>query len=461
MKNGLVRPFSVKGWFHRLTVQLKDPMRKVLIITYYFPPAGGAGVQRTLKFVKYLREFGWEPVVLTAKNADYPAMDETLLQEVPEGVVVYRAPLFEPYRLYRRFTGKPMDQSTDMATLTASPDHEKKWQERLSEFIRAGFFVPDARMAWRGPAVRLGAQILKQNDISIILSSAPPYTTHLIARKLARMTGLPWVADFRDSWIGWVSAPQWRPIWARRLEERMERTVLSEADRILSVSRGVQEDLLSRHPHLRDQRWLLLANGYDSEDFVGVPAMAKSERFTLTYTGSLYGRRNPAPLLQALQGMEPELAQRFLVRIVGRVDEAILATIRGSSVRDCFEHIPYVDHRSSIAYLLASDAALLIIDDAAETRGIVTGKVYEYIGAGLPILALAPEGDAAELIRQNHLGLVGSPVDGPALQAALLRLLAERSKVRQRAESAEKFDRRNLTGQLAHILNAAVMDKSR
>ncbi len=429
-------------------------MRKVLIITYYFPPAGGAGVQRTLKFVKYLREFGWEPVVLTAKNADYPAVDATLLQEVPEGVAVYRAPLFEPYRLYRRFTGRPMDQSTDMATLSASPDREKKWQERLSEFIRAGFFVPDARMAWRGPAVRLGAQILKQNDISIIFSSAPPYTTHLIAGKLARITGLPWIADFRDSWIGWVSAPQWRPVWARRLEERMERSVLSEARRILSVSRGVQEDLLSRHLQLRDERWQLLANGYDAEDFINVTPISKSERFTLTYTGSMYGHRNPASLLQALQEMAPEKAQQFLVRIVGRVDESILAAIHSSTVSDCFEHIPYVDHRSSIAYLLTSDAALLIIDDAAETRGIVTGKVYEYIGAGLPILALAPEGDAAELIRQNHFGLVVSPTDGPALQAALLRLLSERSKVRRRPESAEKFDRRNLTGQLATIFNA-------
>ena len=436
-------------------------MRKVLIITYYFPPAGGAGVQRTLKFVKYLHEFGWEPVVLTAKNADYPVLDETLLLEVPEGAAVYRAPLFEPYRLYRRFTGRPMDQSTDMATLTSAAERKKNWQERLSEFIRAGFFVPDARMAWRGPAVRLGAQILQQNDISIIFSSAPPYTTHLIAKKLARMTGLPWVADFRDSWIGWVSAPQWRPVWARRLEERMEQAVLREADRILSVSRGFQEDLLSRHPHLRDERWLQLANGYDSEDFAAVPAMTKSERFTLTYSGSLYGRRNPAPLLQALQGMEPKLARQFLVRIVGRVDEAILAAIKSSPVHDCFEHIPYVDHRSSIAYLLAGDAALLIIDDAAETRGIVTGKVYEYIGSGLPILALAPEGDAAELIRQNHFGLVVSPADGPALQAALLHLLAERSKVRRRPESAEKFDRRNLTGQLAEILDAVVMEKSR
>jgi glycosyltransferase involved in cell wall biosynthesis len=436
-------------------------MRKVLIITYYFPPAGGAGVQRTLKFVKYLRQFDWEPVVLTAKDADYPAVDTSLLQEVPPGVAVYRAPLFEPYRLYRRFTGKPADQATDMASLSASPERKTTWSERISEFIRAGFFVPDARMTWLYPALHLGKKIVNRENISLIYSSAPPYTTHLIARKLARATSLAWVADFRDSWIGWLSTPAWRPVWAAWLERRMEQTVLTEADRVLTVSPGVREDLLSRHAHLSDQRWLQLSNGFDGEDFAAVVPRAKSERFTITYTGSMYGRRNPAALIAALQQMPAEESRQFLIRLVGRVDDAIISAIKTSGVADCFEHIAYVPHHASLSYLLASDAALLIIDDVPENRGIVTGKVFEYIGAGLTILALAPEGDAAELIRSNHFGEVVAPADSMAIRQALLRLLANRSDRRNRSALAEPFDRRNLTGQLAQIFNTTLSEKKR
>jgi glycosyltransferase involved in cell wall biosynthesis len=436
-------------------------MRKVLVITYYFPPSGGSGVQRTLKFVKYLREFGWEPVVLTAKEADYPAYDASLQKEVPRGVAVYRAPLFEPYKLYRRFTGRPINQSTDMATLSQSPDRRKKWSEHVSEFVRAGFFVPDARMTWLYPAVKMGKKIIADENISIIFSSAPPYTTHLIARKLASASGLPWVADFRDSWIGWLSAPQWRPVWARLLEQRMEHAVLRDADKILTVSNGVAEDLLSRHAELCDQRWQLLPNGYDSQDFSGIPPAPRSDRFTLVYTGSMYGHRNPEMLIQALERMPSSRAAQFLVRIVGRVDDAILARIRSSRVADCFEHIAYVTHASSLSYLLAADAALLIIDDAPATRGIVTGKVYEYIGAGLPILALAPEGDAADLINQNQLGLVISPGDIRAIQDGLLQIQGERSLQRSVSPAAGRFDRRLLTEQLSAVFNSILAKKSR
>jgi len=436
-------------------------MRKVLIITYYFPPAGGAGVQRTLKFVKYLRDSSWEPVVLTAQNADYPVRDESLQQEVPVGVAVHRAPLFEPYKLYRRFTGKSIDQSTDMATLSASPERQRRWSERISEFIRAGFFVPDARIFWLWPAVAAGKNILARENISLIFSSAPPYTTHLIAKKLARSSGLPWVADFRDSWIGWLSTPPWRPFWAAALERRMEESVLREADRVLTVSSGVQQDLLGRHPHLAGERWLLLSNGFDAQDFVGLSPATKSDRFTITYTGSMYGHRNPAPLLQALQGLPPSTADQFLIRLVGRVDEDILAAIHASPVNRCFEHIPYVTHRQSLSYLLASDAALLIIDEAPENRGIVTGKVFEYIGAGLPILAIAGQGDAADLICDHHLGQVVSRSDLVGLQAALQRLLTVRSLAPRRSVAAEKFERRYLTEQLANIFNTMLAIKPR
>ena len=432
-------------------------MRRALIITYYFPPAGGSGVQRTLKFVKYLREFGWEPVVLTARNADYPAYDQTLAEEIPAGTPVYRAPLFEPYRLYRRFTGKAADAATDIATLTQDPASRARLSERISEWIRASLFIPDARIGWRLPAVALGRRIIARENIQVIFSSAPPYTTHLIGRRLKQISGLPWVADFRDSWIGWLSTPPWRPAPARALERRMEAAVLRQADRLLTVSTGVREDLLSRHPESSDDRWRLLPNGFDAADFAGIQPLARSSGFTLIYTGSMYGNRNPRFLLRALEELaargNPQI-ERLQVQLIGRVDGAILRDIAASPVHHLFTHVPYVTHRESLARLLAADAALLLIDAAPANRGIVTGKIFEYIGAGLPILALAPEGDAARLIREHQLGLSVPPEDVTAIAAALCQLLEGRISRRAADHSAARlFERREQTRQLAALFD--------
>jgi len=440
-------------------------MRKVLIITYYFPPAGGAGVQRTLKFIKYLHEFGWQPVVLTADRADYPAYDESLAAEVPPEVRVYRASLFEPYRFYRRFTGRPAAESTDIAVLSLDENRKQKWTERVSEFIRAAFFIPDARIGWLRPAVRLGRKIIEQEGIEAILSSAPPYTTHLIGRRLQRSSKLPWIADFRDSWIGWLSAPQWRPAFSRAIERRMEARVLAQADRILCVTRGVQEDLLSRHPSCRDERWHYLPNGYDAADFKGIRPATRDRRIVLTYTGSMYGHRNPSGLLRAMEEMlrrDPRLEKRLTVRLVGRVGEAIWREISASPAAGLFQQLPYVTHAESLGYLLVSDAALLIIDEAPANRGIVTGKFFEYLGARLPIVALAPEGEAADLIRRHRLGWVARTDDIPAIIAILERLIerGKKKKIRIAEKQLLQFERRQQTKNLTALLDELIDERN-
>ncbi|RMF59874.1 MAG: glycosyltransferase [Calditrichaeota bacterium] len=312
--------------------------------------------------------------------------------------------------------------------------------------------------------MRLGLKVIRQENIQAIFSSAPPYTTHLIARNLKRATGLPWVADFRDSWIGWLSTPQWRPAPSRAVERRMERSVLAEADRILTVSEGVKEDLLSRHPHLRDARWSLLPNGFDPEDF---PPKTKNEcvrdRLILTYSGSLYGPRNPEYLIRALEAMQqngtPAL-EHLRLRLVGRVGQPILDRIDSSPVRELFEFKPYMSHQASLALLQESDVLLLIIDDVPASRGILTGKLFEYIGAGKPILALAPDGEAADLIRAHGLGRVVHPKNVSEIRDALAELIELKSngKLQVKLDRAvkEKFDRKTLTRRLAEILDGLV-----
>jgi glycosyltransferase involved in cell wall biosynthesis len=431
-------------------------MNKALIITYYFPPSGGAGVQRTLKFVKYLRSFGWEPIILTARNADYPAYDESLLNELPSDLLVYRSRIIEPYKLYRKITGKSNDSSADIATLSLSNSQKQKLSERVSEWIRSAFFVPDARMLWYFFAVKCAKKIIKKNNINLIYSSAPPYTTHLIANKLHKTTGLPWVADFRDSWIGWLSTPQKRPKLSSYFEYRMEESVLKNASKILTVSNGVKKDLLGRHPHLNDSRWTLLTNGFDSMDFKNLLPKHKSNRLTITYTGSMYGNRNPEYLLLALEKLAtsvPNLSEKILVRIVGRVGESIQQRINSSSVASIFEIVEYVPHSQSLEYLLSTDVALLIIDDAPANKGILTGKLFEYIGSGKPVLALAPEGDASELLKSENVGTVISPTDVQAIQNYLTALLENAPEHKKAKDAFLKYDRKNLTKNLAEIFN--------
>ncbi len=438
--------------------------KKVLIITYYFPPSGGAGVQRTLKFVKYLRESGWEPVVLTVRDADYPAYDASLFSEVPEGVKVYRSRIIEPYRLYRKFTGRKANESTDVATLTLGSEGKRKITERISEWIRSVFFIPDARVGWLNYAVRMGKEIIQNEKIDVLFSSAPPYTAHLIGLKLCRESQLPWVADFRDSWIGWLSTPQWRPKLSRWIENRMENAVLKNANKIVSVSKGVKFDLLSRHPEQQDERWYLLPNGYDAADFDCIQPLMTIDKLTITYVGSLYGPRNPEYLLQALetwQKQDSALLNKLFFRIIGRIGEPILQRINSSTVSKIFEIMPYMSHQKCLSYLLGSDISLLIIDDAPANSGILTGKLFEYIGVGNPILALAPEGEAAALIRTNKLGWVVPPNDVNAIQS-ILQLILERNK-----QSDEKyqinpalrtrFERRTQTRELAEILDGLLM----
>lgn len=439
--------------------------KKILIVTYYFPPSGGAGVQRCLKFVKYLSGFGWQPVVLTAADADYPAYDESLLQEIPAGVPVYRSKIVEPYQYYRKLTGKKAGESMDIATLSKDFTQQKKLSERFAEFVRSSFFIPDARIGWKPFAVKMGLEIIKKEGIDLILSSAPPYTCHLIGRALKRKSGLPWVCDFRDSWVGWLSAATRRGI-PHQIELGLERGVLKEADRILTVSPGVAEDLQSRNQDLIDSRWLHLPNGYDAADFENIPVQPEKDpnKLVITYTGSLYGNRNPDYLLEALTELiqaDPVWKNELRLVFVGRVGKPIQKKLEAPIFSGMIQQIPYVTHRESIAYLLRSDLLLLIIDDAPANKGILTGKLFEYLGARRPILALAPEGNAADLIRQTRAGFIVQPKNISLIKELLIDI-RKKWKAGQLTDGIfdetkiNVLDRRQLTAQLAKILDTTI-----
>jgi glycosyltransferase involved in cell wall biosynthesis len=433
-------------------------LKKVLIVSYYFPPSGGPGVQRVLKFVKYLPEFGWQPVVLTVQDGDFPARDESLLAEIPEHAIVYRTKIFEPYRLYRTLTGKAANAPVDVENIPQGVK-KKSLMESLAGFIRSTFFIPDARIGWYPYAVPQGLKIIKEQNIEAIYSSSPPYTTSVIARKLHLATKIPWVAGFRDPWSGFLSTPD-RWFIPRAIDERLERAVFNDADAVEAAWRGILKDVLGKVPDIDQKKLVYHPNGYDSEDYP-ILKNQKNKRFTVTYTGSMYGKRNPKTFLQAVEELVRDGKVdpgKIRLKFIGRFGSEVREMLERSSIHDSIELVSYLPHSESVEALLRSDALLLIVDEAAGSDEIVPGKVFEYIGAQRPIIALAPEGAIAGLMRETRSGLVASNQDIPAIKAAFIEcydnFLYHKPKFEQDREAVKRYDRREITRQLAALLDA-------
>jgi glycosyltransferase involved in cell wall biosynthesis len=436
-------------------------MNKVLIVAYYFPPSGGPGVQRVLKYVQYLREFGWEPVVLTVRDGNFPARDESLLDEIPEGVKVIRTDIFEPYDFYRKLTGKEKGTAIDVNTIRKEGT-KLSMQERIAEFIRATIFIPDARIGWLNPAVKAGMKAIEEEGISAIYSSSPPYTCSLIARTLKRKSGLPWVAGFRDPWTGFITTPK---RWAlpAKIDRTLEHAVFKEADAVEVAWTGIMKDALGKYPTLDRAKFHHLPNGFDSADFPTVsPSERTDDRFTVTYAGSMYGRRNPDAFLKAVEGLvgrrEVDPA-KIRLRFIGRFGEEVMAMFRDSDLRDAIEVVGYMPHGESIAQLLLADALLLVVDECDESDEVVPGKVYEYIGSHRPVIAVAPERSAiADLINETRSGYVAHQSNIPGIAHAFLALYRDHLSGTRSLEPDEKaiagYERKNVTGKLARLLES-------
>ncbi len=381
-------------------------MKKLLIIAYYFPPSGGPGVQRVLKMVKYLPLFGWEPIVLTVSNGTFPARDESLLATLDPDLVVKRTHIYEPYDLYKMFVGEKQNTAIDVSVLTTT--QSGGWKKKLANWIRATFFIPDARIGWYFSAVDAAKKLVKEHAIDAIYSSSPPYTCSLIGRAVHKATGLPWIAGLRDPWTEFLTTPDrwWLPAM---IDRHLERSVLREADVVECAWQGIIADALRKYPTLDRQKFVHVPNGYDSDEFPYVEHL-RNERFTICYSGSLYGLRNSDTLLAALELLirRGQLrAHEVLLRCVGRVGDDVKAKFAASVMKDSVDIISYVPHKESVAWLMRSDLLLLIVDDAKESNEIVPGKVYEYIGVMKPVLALAPTDSAvASLLGETGAGVV-------------------------------------------------------
>lgn len=375
-------------------------MKKVLIVTYYWPPAGGAGVQRVLKFVKYLPEFGWKPYVLTVQHPDAPVYDESLAGDIPNEAVIIKTKSLEPFSFYKKFTGKKPTDTIPNDVLI--PKKNISLREKFARWVRANIFIPDAKIGWIPFAVKQGKKIIEKEKIDLIFSSAPPPTVAIIGRKLAEATKVKWVADFRDPWLEIVYYQSLkRSRLAVVIDSRLEKKTISSADAIVTIS----EDIVNLfRKKIGEKKYFIIPNGYDETDFVKVKN-PKNEKFTMAYTGSVSKDRVPYPLFAALSKFKEEGIEDLHYRFAGRFAPEFHEEIERRGLEKYFELMPFVPHNESTKILLHSDVLLLVIDNVPDNKGFLTGKMFEYLGCKKPIFAIGPlDGDANKILRQTDSG---------------------------------------------------------
>lgn len=375
--------------------------KKVLILTYYWPPAGGPGVQRWLKMSRYLAQKDTEVTILTVdpKKATYPLRDETLLDEIDTKLKVFYTDTFEPFSLYQKATGRKEVPYSGFANESDKPGP----RQRISKFVRGNFFIPDARRGWNKYAFRRAENLIKQYNIDCIITTGPPHSTHLIGKKLKSKLGVKWLADFRDPWTDIYYYNELSPTAiARKLDLNYEKSVLTGADHILVVSEDMKR--LYGKKLGSDKRIEIIHNGYDENDFNGLAAHTVDDKFELLYTGTLTRKYPLEGLLRAIDHLPDEQKQGIRLRFIGKRDEQsekLLLDFNGCEVK--LEG--YIPHDKIVVEMISASALLLIIPDMEENKGILTGKIFEYLRSFNPILCLGPkEGDAAIMLSNAQAG---------------------------------------------------------
>lgn len=400
--------------------------------------------------------------MLVPENPEYQAHDESLAKELPNDLIVRRAKIFEPYDLYRKFTGTKKGVSLDI-NVNKRDGSRKTFKQRIAEFIRATFFIPDARIGWYRNAVREGMKIVKEYPIEMIYSSSPPYTVSLVARKIHKLSGIPWIAGFRDPWTGFESSTPNRWLLPKAIDKKLERSVFTDANLVDVAWEGIMFDVQGKYPEIPKEKFLHIPNGFDSADYpehdiVKRGHRERSNKFTITYSGSLYGPRNPKSFLEAIRKLvaanliDPA---KIKLRFVGRFGADIHEMLDVPDVALMIEKVDYVAHAKAVELVQDSDALLLIVDDTETVEHIVPGKVYEYLGAMRPLIALAPpHGAIGKLLEETHGGKAISQKDVDSIADYITSLytgwkngddLASQMNI----EAIRKYERRESTKKLA------------
>lgn len=421
--------------------------KKVLIITYYWPPSAGSGVQRWLKFAKYLPEFGWEPVIFTPENPDFDLKDESLLNEINPQLEVIKFPIWEPYGVFRTFKKEKL---TDTSKVLEKK--KKSFSDKSAIWLRANVLIPDPRIFWVKPSVEFLKDLVEQGQFNAVITTGPPHSLHLIGLGLKKKTGINWLADFRDPWSKWEFLDTLPMLdWVKKRHEKLENEVLKAADNITTISPTFQNDF----EKLSKRKVHLLTNGYDPEDLPKNwnSTVSNQETIEILYTGVIDAIRNPLPFIQAFQETFKSSDQKAILRFVGKVSEAVINHISEDPwLKDHVKLEGYVSHEKVFDFYQKAHLLLLILTDTKNAKGNIPGKLFEYLSTGRPVLALGdPEGDSSAILTSCHGGKVISHTDMRGIKDFLINFQPQSEyKV---SKKVEHYSRKNLSQQLAKILD--------
>jgi len=421
-------------------------MKKALIITYYWPPAGGSGVQRWLKFVKYFREFGIEPVVYTVDNPNYPIVDASLKNDIPKNMEVLKQPIWEPNSLLS-FLGKKKTESAGF--LNPNPTFFGK----IIQYIRANYFIPDARKYWVNPSVKYLKKYIDKNNIDVVITTGPPHSMHLIGLKLKRELNIKWIADFRDPWTE-IDYFHQLPLSEKAIKKHhfLEEQVLKNADSVLVVGNTMKHKYDKFNSNI-----VTVTNGFDGE--IVNSKIELDSKFTMTHIGLMNADRNSKMLWEVLSEIcleEDDFKKDFQLKLIGKLDSSVLDEISKHNLSENIKVINYLPHIEVVEFQKKSQILLLVVNNVPSAKGIITGKIFEYLMAKRPILAIAPSnGDLAEIIRQTNSG-VGVDFDNKTLLRKTILDLYSKFKSNNLAVNStniEQFHRKQLTKKVAEIIN--------
>jgi glycosyltransferase involved in cell wall biosynthesis len=426
-------------------------MKKVLIISYYWPPAGGVGVLRCLKFSKYLRQFGWEPIIFSPSNANYLISDFSNLKDIPPDIQILKYPIREPYKLFKILSGRKKDDPTDPVHVR----QKKSFIDNFSIWVRGNFFIPDARCMWITPSVRYLKNYLKDHPVDAIFTDGPPHTNTVIGQKLSSQLGIPWLADFQDPW---TQADYYKLYkiskWADLRHKKLEQKVFKNATKITIASPSWANDL----QEIGAQNVDVLFYGYDEDDFRKVVRKIDTE-FTIAHTGLLSRDRNPEVLFRVLNDLNNELPgfkHKLRLNFAGNIDFTIRKTIIENGLHQNFVDKGFTDRHKAIQLTVNAQLLLLPLNKAENVYGRIPGKFYEYLRAARPILCLGPQGsDVDKMLKEYEAGECINYND----YAQLKNFITKRYELYLQGEnnvpshSFEKFSSENQTKILSEYLN--------
>lgn len=447
-------------------------MKRALIISYYWPPSGGSGVQRWLKFSKYLPQYGWQPVIYTPSNPEIPAVDNSLELDIPEIAEVIKRPIFEPYGLYKKIFGKHNATETEVNPIKNTG--KQSCFQSLSLWIRANLFIPDPRIFWVDSSVKFLKEYLKDNPVDVIVSTGPPHSMHLIAKKVSKATRIKWVADFRDPWTR-IFYFKHLPLTSRSLRriQKMERSVITQADAVVAVTDKIRDEFksIAGDNGARLTSFYTITNGYDQDDFI-VKSATLEDDFTFTYTGVFSDEGNPLnfwTVLQELSSQDTSFANNLKIRLIGKTDKRILDSIHSAGLDKNLINMGYLPHSQIAEWQTKAHVLMMPIRNEPEAGGILTGKFFEYLAAARPIIAFGPkDGEMASVLNKTMSGNIFDWDEKESLKQMISQYYnhylamkkGEAKDISLRDEKAiSMYSRINLTGKMVEIWEDLLMNK--